>query len=71
MISERLSLYNYMIMEERRSKIDPDATYKVEVGIRCPKCKSVGPVIEHGETRQCKDCGLHMTIYGAILECEI
>lgn len=71
MTIETLGLYRYTIVEERRSKIDPDATYKIEVGVRCPKCKSVGPTIEHGETRKCRNCGLYMTVYGAAIQCEI
>lgn len=70
MIREHLNASNYVIEEKRRSRIDPEATLYVDVGLRCPFCKRVGDLIEHGHTRECA-CGLVMTVHGNCLTCEI
>lgn len=70
MIKETLMASDYRVYEEPQSRIDPNKTLHVETGIRCPRCKTVLPVLEHGDSQSCK-CGLSMTVYGNALECTI
>lgn len=67
-IREELTMSRYLVVENRRSRIDPEAIVRVEVCLRCPRCKRVGPVIRHGKTERC-GCGLEMTVHGNCLTC--
>jgi ferredoxin-like protein FixX len=76
-IKETLHHSDYAVHEERRSKIDPERIMSVEIGMKCPGCKTffksiddeTGP-IEHGNSLECAECGLKMTLWGNALICE-
>jgi ribosomal protein S27AE len=68
-IKEELSLSDYLVFEDKKSKIDPSKTLHVEVGMICPRCKTALPVIQHGERMRCSVCHLRMENYGNLLIC--
>ena len=69
MITEELNLSNYTIFSERKSVIDPKNKFLAIDGMICPHCETRMPVIEHGEKKICKKCGLIMENYGNALIC--
>jgi hypothetical protein len=76
-IREKLNYSDYVVYEDRKSEIDQGRVLLVEIGMKCPGCKTflegiddeTGP-IEHGESITCKSCGLKMTMWGNQLICE-
>ena len=70
-MTENLDYHNYVILEEKQSQIDTDATIYIKVCMKCPRCKTRMPLIEHGETAKCQSCRLIMTVYGNCITCKI
>ncbi len=69
MLQERLLYSNYVVVEDRPSRIDLNKSYPVEIALRCPSCREHLAPLDHGERAVC-ECGLAMTRWGNALECE-
>jgi len=70
MIYEELDYSDYTVWSRRASQIDPERTISGYEGFRCPNCKKLHPMLEHGETIVCS-CGLKIRLktYTYIIEC--
>jgi hypothetical protein len=68
-VRETLIAADYEVRTFRKSQIDPTKSITAKVQLRCPKCKTLGPDIEHGHGRTCPKCGLHITRWGNSLDC--
>lgn len=66
---ESFSYSNYVITEQRQSKIDRKVSHTIEVGLTCPRCKRPNPPLDHAEGVTCDGCKLHMCRYGNGLTC--
>jgi Zn finger protein HypA/HybF involved in hydrogenase expression len=64
---EILTASNYIVWEERVSRFDREAIISVKVGLRCPRCKEMLPVLEHGDKQMCPNCSLRMQLLGNAL----
>ena len=42
--------------------------FRVEIGLMCPVCKALLPVVDHAESEVCQ-CGLVLTCHGNLLTC--
>jgi len=63
-------LYNkYEIRNIQRSQIDPGAMISVPTGLRCPRCKEVLKVMDHGKKQTCHKCDLKLQLFGNGLHC--
>lgn len=62
--SEPLLYSDYVVEEKRQSRYAANDSYRVEVGVKCPRClKENKGELGHGMLGVCK-CGLHMVVFG-------
>lgn len=71
LIRETLTASDYEILTYKISQIDPTKKIVDKTEMHCPRCKKIGPEIEHGHTYICPKCHLKITRYGNALECEL
>ena len=71
LIKEILIASNYEVETLATSQIDPTKQVIVKTEMRCPKCKRLGPGLEHGKPYECPKCHLKMTRWGNGLDCEL
>lgn len=69
-ITETFWLSDYGVWETRPSRIAKGELTSERVGVRCPRCKAVMPIIPHGRCRSC-ECGLHLAVQGNALICRL
>ncbi len=69
-IVETLTYSDYARNAQVPSEIDPDKSITKHVGLQCPHCKAMLPVIYFNGRQNCK-CGLEMRRLGNALECTL
>ncbi len=68
-ITETLIYSDYEISKLKKSRIDPEKTYRVIVGVRCPGSNGWVEPIKHGESVFCPN-GDKLTVWGNSLVVE-
>lgn len=69
-IVEMLTYSNYRISKRQKSKIDPDMSISVDIAMKCPRCKTTLPLMDHGSKQTCSWCNLEMVLHGNGLTCK-
>jgi ribosomal protein S27AE len=65
--SETLAAHIYEIIERRPSRFVPNTEVTYTIGTRCPRCETVLPPMEHGDSQKCSKCALKMELFGNAL----
>jgi len=66
--AEHFTLSDFHAYSKIASKISP-GKYIGIVDLRCPQCKGIMPIPEHGQKAECKSCHLNMVVYGNSIYC--
>ena len=70
-VKEILSYSDFVIEKQEPSLICAGKFITKTTGLRCPKCSNILGPLEHSESSLCRKCGLKMTRFGSVLECEL
>jgi Zn finger protein HypA/HybF involved in hydrogenase expression len=60
---------DYAIIIRKESIINKGKYFIEEIGLKCPQCKTILPVLTHSKSMRCKNCNLHMQRYANGLFC--